>query len=833
MTTYNTGNPLGSSDPRDLYDNAEKLDVAVNSDGDTFQDRLGKSRLTWAGMESGFGAGQVSREQMFRTFIASSGYQFVGDYAADIEITEYNQLVRDENGEFWRVSGQVDLPYVTTGAGIPEGDALVPAGDAVLRQDLANPDKGAALVRGAVIYVDTIADLQSLDTSGLVDGQLAALSRGGAYYFNGSAWVSWGAGKFVHPSMEQSAIQGAMDSLENGESLTFLPGQYSGLVKDESLSGFPNNDQPCLLLRGKVGVKIYGAGAVLSTDTHAQGILELQECAFCYIEGLEVVGAGNFPELDGSTGRGEKGSSTAGYQTTGFWGYYKNNSRNTSADDRGGFGGNFPQWGGGTSSTWGVWNGGFIGNLSYGILIHNDCHHIKLSQCKASGFNYVGIGVGHNGDFHPTDLGYPESTNIVFEDCVGTGNYSAGAHAMHVDGFTLSRGEYSYSGHPNANLETDASHNPGYGVTLRGSANFAKNAVITGGKYHNNVRKGIDSHASQGVNISENKVYDNGICGIYVAHTNTAQLAEESIIAANRLRGNAFGNSGLMGSIYVGGNAAGQTIGDMIVSNNVILYGGGDSIQCRYLSHVMITGNKIRGALQAPGNTHIIVLAEASGFEHDIQVTGNAIWDDTGFKVRGIQLSNIRDSLLSGNKIVMTGDISAGIYTPGCQRVDVLNNSSRLGSTGTPISINQAYGQVHGNIVDGGDNPSNIYVSAAAQRIPRISNSFSFRINFNGTATPSITNVTATETVGSASSIEQGVYVNLNGIPSNSRLNARFAISSSGGLVVSGVTDNPFIYFRALSNARIEIGLKATPSGAHLTAQEFTSGELVVTVEIS
>lgn len=50
MTTYNTGNPIGSTDPRDLYDNAENLDDAVNSSADTFQDRLGKSRLTWEGI---------------------------------------------------------------------------------------------------------------------------------------------------------------------------------------------------------------------------------------------------------------------------------------------------------------------------------------------------------------------------------------------------------------------------------------------------------------------------------------------------------------------------------------------------------------------------------------------------------------------------------------------------------------------------------------------------------------------------------------------------------------------------------------------------------------
>lgn len=58
MTKFNTGNPVGSSDPRDLYDNAENLDRAVNSEGTTFNDRTGKSRLTLKGMEQVFDGGQ-------------------------------------------------------------------------------------------------------------------------------------------------------------------------------------------------------------------------------------------------------------------------------------------------------------------------------------------------------------------------------------------------------------------------------------------------------------------------------------------------------------------------------------------------------------------------------------------------------------------------------------------------------------------------------------------------------------------------------------------------------------------------------------------------------
>ena len=52
MTTYNTGNPIGSKDPRDLYDNAENLDVAVNDDAATWVDRLGVQRSTlWQMLE--------------------------------------------------------------------------------------------------------------------------------------------------------------------------------------------------------------------------------------------------------------------------------------------------------------------------------------------------------------------------------------------------------------------------------------------------------------------------------------------------------------------------------------------------------------------------------------------------------------------------------------------------------------------------------------------------------------------------------------------------------------------------------------------------------------
>lgn len=54
MTKYNTGNPVGSSSPQDLYDNAENLDAGINGPAVTWRDRRGQTRKSWAGVESDF-----------------------------------------------------------------------------------------------------------------------------------------------------------------------------------------------------------------------------------------------------------------------------------------------------------------------------------------------------------------------------------------------------------------------------------------------------------------------------------------------------------------------------------------------------------------------------------------------------------------------------------------------------------------------------------------------------------------------------------------------------------------------------------------------------------
>lgn len=134
MTTYNTGNPVPSTEVKDLYDNAENLDNLVNGSGEVYPDRLGVPRLSWAGLEA-----------RFQDFLDSSGYAYIGDYdSGPLEITARNQIFA-KDGEFWRASAALTLPYTTIENWAVDQANFDSVGDAVLRYDLAQ-STGASLV---------------------------------------------------------------------------------------------------------------------------------------------------------------------------------------------------------------------------------------------------------------------------------------------------------------------------------------------------------------------------------------------------------------------------------------------------------------------------------------------------------------------------------------------------------------------------------------------------------------------------------------------------------------------------------------------------------------
>lgn len=172
MTTYNTGNALGSPAVKDLFDNAENLDTAVNDvSTENWADRLGKVRKTYHGMEMIFGrfldssntlfqgfmessADEFSgfmemSDEAFQQFLLSSGYDDLGDYAAGIVLTARNQVFA-RDGNLYRVAASVALPYTTTGAWESESTNFVIVGDNSLRQQLADPDLGGGSLVGVI-----------------------------------------------------------------------------------------------------------------------------------------------------------------------------------------------------------------------------------------------------------------------------------------------------------------------------------------------------------------------------------------------------------------------------------------------------------------------------------------------------------------------------------------------------------------------------------------------------------------------------------------------------------------------------------------------------------
>lgn len=74
--THNTGNPIGSTSPKDLSDNARNLDYLVSGDETAYPDRKGVPRKSWKGIEGEHNADQARRQSEFNTAQGDRGVQF-------------------------------------------------------------------------------------------------------------------------------------------------------------------------------------------------------------------------------------------------------------------------------------------------------------------------------------------------------------------------------------------------------------------------------------------------------------------------------------------------------------------------------------------------------------------------------------------------------------------------------------------------------------------------------------------------------------------------------------------------------------------------------------
>lgn len=154
MTIYATGNALGSTDPRDLLDNAQNFDNAVNDVvNNTWVDRFGRTRKTLKGYDAdfeedqairaaAFNAAQTDRADVFQQFMEGTGWTSLGAYAAGVAITSHTQTV-DYQGQPYQlkpsIPASVTAPYIVTGNWATESVNFKLVGDNSLRQDLALP----------------------------------------------------------------------------------------------------------------------------------------------------------------------------------------------------------------------------------------------------------------------------------------------------------------------------------------------------------------------------------------------------------------------------------------------------------------------------------------------------------------------------------------------------------------------------------------------------------------------------------------------------------------------------------------------------------------------
>lgn len=139
--TYNTLNPLGSTSPKDLYDNASNMDEGMNSLMPSFRDRFDRRRETWSGMETAF-----------QTMLDSFGFVYLADYVdgvPGIVVTSRNQYIV-RAGVQYHLAPTASLPFTTTGVwATDQSSFLAFTDDGALRLDLADqtdPLKGAGMI---------------------------------------------------------------------------------------------------------------------------------------------------------------------------------------------------------------------------------------------------------------------------------------------------------------------------------------------------------------------------------------------------------------------------------------------------------------------------------------------------------------------------------------------------------------------------------------------------------------------------------------------------------------------------------------------------------------
>jgi hypothetical protein len=285
MTIYATLNPIGSTNPKDLIDNAQNIDYLILGPLLSYPDRRGVNRLSWAGIEASFAAAQAQRADDFNAaqaqraadYAASEanrGYEAPVPYAASIALTRVTQLVQ-YNSELYKAKAGT-LPWTTTGVWATDSAKLVSVGDAALRQELATTAGGSKVGWGRTALSEAINDAGDVFNSRNVDVRefyslIVKPNPADATTWDWSAAAQ--AAIDLAESMNLVAVMANRDmrlsaplQLGNSSRL-YLPAGCT-LIKDfEGIDTYTGTIKNKGDATGKSGILIYGHGAIKSAVT--------------------------------------------------------------------------------------------------------------------------------------------------------------------------------------------------------------------------------------------------------------------------------------------------------------------------------------------------------------------------------------------------------------------------------------------------------------------------------------------------------------------------------------------------------------------------------------
>jgi len=619
--TFNTGNNVPSTDPRDLYDNAENFDKLLNGADPFYADRKGVLRQSFAGMENDFDTSQEGRENAFtlsqadkesrfQAFLVSSGYVSKGDYAAGVVLEERNEYVAvsaattGTTAGLYRPGPGATLPLTLTGTWATDSANLVLLGDDVLRQELAGP-AGSKLVGHAGSTVFQLLDGQSVArpvafgaiADGVADDTAAIQAalddslyvdfgdRGHHYLVNGSLQLRSGhviRGQFA--IVEQTALQTKLFVADELEDVSVQGLEMRGLRESPYLNS-PSSQAIAISASGASRIDVTGN---LFRDFCYSPLSTVPTAATSVNFSFNVVYGPGAGILNNIEHRNTTGFTLIGTDITVI------GNRITATAQ-----------------------GGIVGQGSQQVVVKGNIIHDLINE---HGF-YCDTGV--------------KNVSITGNVIRNTGAHGTGIKVQCYDSFGVTPENIEISGNSITNSGSDSILV--INITEGTPTIRTHNVTITGNSILSSGQSGIGLRSVMGATVSGNTIQGTLYDGIFLADCNDASITANQVMDSDTCGIFDGGGSGLL---IHGNRISNCGRGSTASANCAIFVNTG--------SKKTISGNRIDAG--SPAQAFGVYIAD--GDQSTMTVSGNAVFDSTSgafrFKLPAEPLAYFGENVFDG-----------------------------------------------------------------------------------------------------------------------------------------------------------------------------------------